>query len=372
MDDKQLVTLIALIGIPILSQIAILFLHFGWWGLLGRFIAFFLFMTMVIYLSVIVNLFGPRRYLYRLEDWENPTNQYKPTGYDTKKWNLLLDTHFHTMYSDGRLDIEQAALWHIAMGFNAFFVTDHDTMANQEEIQRVKEKYKDRVIIIQGLEVAPKICHLNILGLSRWDFDKFKGLEPREYIKEVVAEAHKQGAVVSINHYPWSCGGSKPRISPKDHPTREEAVEYGIDLIECANWDDDISPIDTESYEFCKAQDWAIAPVVGTDVHAPDKDKLWGWTLLNIPEFTEAAIMEELRSKRTDVLFAPEGIPYPTKHSENPKIKWLRPLYQLGDIFISFHKGGSLSNLDKGAIAIWLLYLLGFFGFLELARFLMV
>ncbi len=112
------------------------------------------------------------------------------------------------------------------------------------------------------------------------------------------------------DHFPWSTGGDKPRWKPGTHLTRERAVELGFDLMEVANWDDEISQIDDVSMAFCEQHAGVIGPVVATDVHQPDKDRLCGWTLLYVDELTEDAVMAELRAKRTDVLVIPGGLPY--------------------------------------------------------------
>lgn len=341
----------------------------GWWGVLGRFLAFWLLSSEFIFAAVLVHLFGPRQFLYKGEDWEDPTNQYQPTGYDPGKWNVLLDTHFHTKYSDGVLDVAEAVQWHIAMGFNAFFITDHDTLANQAAIRALKDRHADEILLMQGVELSTPFGHLCVLGCETWDFTKYAGMEREAHLKAIVADAHAQGAVVTINHYPWSTGGAKPRYAPEVHLSRDEARAWGVDLMECVNWDDDIAPIDMKSYAFCQAHP-GIGPVAATDVHDPAKDRLYGWTLVHVPEFTEAAVMAELRAHRTDVLFRPEGVTYPTRHAENPKFKALRPLYQVGGMFVGLHQGAAISNLDWHAVAVWVAYWCALFVFLEGLRYL--
>lgn len=311
-----------------------------------------------------MNFFGPRRYSYRLLDWTIPENRYSP-NVDKSQWNILLDTHFHTKYSDGTMSVEEGILWHLAVGFNAFFITDHETIAGHKEIAFLQEKYKDQILILPGLELANSMGHFNVLGLKTWDFEKMKGLKDEQYVKAIIEDAHKQGALVSINHFPWSIGGTKPRFSPKKHITREQALEWSIDLMEACNWDDDISPIDKESYNFCKSHP-GIAPVCGTDVHSPDKDQLYGWTLLKTESFTMDAVMQALHQKKTEILFAQSPIPYPVKHHENLSYRLLKPLMQIGQMFIAYHKGGAISNLDWKGLLLWILYVLCGFGIIEL------
>ena len=347
---------------------AFLISWYDWLGIIGDFLAYCMVVTVIIYTAVIVHLDGPRKFKYKIADWLDPANQHHPSGYDSSKLNVLLDTHFHTRHSDGLMTVEEGIAWHIAMGFNAFFVTDHDTLSNADDIRRLKEKYKDQILVMQGVEISTKRGDLAVLGLKDWDFSKLEGLGPDEKVERVVEEAHRQGAVVQICHFPWSTGGSKPRWKPGTHLTREKALDLRFDLMECCNWDDDIATIDNESLEFCRQHPGEIAPVAVTDMHQPDKDRLCGWTLLHVDEFSEDAIMAELRARRTDVLLIPGGIPYPTKHAENPRYTLVKPLAMLGALFISMHKGGAVSNIDTKGIVAWFFYLVVLFILLELFK----
>jgi len=343
----------------------VLILWYGWLGIIGEFLAYCSVAGVIIYTSVILNLDGPRKYKYKMADWLDPANQYHPSGYDADKWNVLLDTHFHTRHSDGAMTVEEGIAWHVAMGFNAFFVTDHDTLSNADDIRRLKERYKDQILVMQGVEISTKRGDIAVLGLKEWDFSKFEGLDADEKVQRVVEEAHRQGALVGICHFPWSTGGEKPRWKPGTHLSRKKALDLGFDLMECCNWDDDISPIDDESLAFCQQHQGEIAPVAVTDMHQPDKDRLYGWTLLHVDEFSEEAVLSELRARRTDVLIMPGGVPYPTKHAENPRYAVIKPLSMLGAMFVSLHKGGSISNLDKKGVVAWFVYLVVLFLIIE-------
>jgi hypothetical protein len=363
MNEKRLVQIIAAVVFPIGIFIGFYLLSQHGYYIWARFFAYTLFVGLLIFGSTLMSVIGPRKVEYRIEDWEKIENQYHPTNYDTQKWNILLDTHFHTRYSDGLMTIEEGIKWHIAMGFNAFFVTDHNTSANYDEILRLQEKYKDECLVLPGIELAGKFGHLNIIGLQQpWDTNRFPSFDTAEDVKAIVEEAHKQGALVTWNHYPWSYGGKMPRFAYE--PPREEVRSWGVDFIEAANWDDDIELIDMKSYEFCmKFQD--ISPVVGSDVHAPDKDRLCGWTLVKTERFTPESLMDALRTKKTDCILIPGGIPYPTKHHPSLAYRLFRPLYDLGDIFFHFHKGGPIRNIDWNAVISWVLFVLLGFGFIE-------
>jgi hypothetical protein len=363
MDIRRFLTGLWGCLIPIGLGLGFYLLFSGLWGILGRFIAFICFIGILIFTSVLFVVIGPKRIQIEAKDWDIPTNQYRPQGYDATKWNILLDTHFHTLYSDGQMTIEEGIKWHIAMGFNAFFVTDHETTDNFDEILTLQAKYKEQCLVLPGVELAGALGHLNVIGLThKWDFSMHSNFKTAEDVQAIVKAAHEQGALVSWNHYPWSYYGKIPRFSYV--PPRELVMSWGVDFIEAVNWDDDIDTIDRVSYDFCM-QHPSIAPVVGTDVHAPEKDRLYGWTLVQTDAFTPEALMKALHKKQNDVLFMPGGIAYPTKHKPSNWFLLFRPLYEFGDIFFRFHQGGAIRNLDWHAVSIWILYVLGLYGFLE-------
>ncbi len=331
------------------------------WGLLIRAIIFIIGCFALISTSVVVSLLGPRRVVYKLEDWDDPKLNYHPR-YDTGKWNVTLNTHTHTRYSDGKLSVEEAIRYHAAVGFNAAVFTDHNTMANLDEVLRMQAKYKDRFVVIPGVEFTTERIHMCFLGIREWDCKTIPVHPTNAQIHAAIAEVHQRGGVVVVCHYPWSTGGPRPRI--RDHPTREQMLKAGADFIECANWDDDIALTDLESYEFCKNHP-TIGPCTGTDMHDPIKSPLCGWTLLHAKKFTEEGIMEELRAHRTEVILEPAGIPYPIKHSTSWKFKVLRPLYMLGDMWKNLHRGGPVANLDSGGLMAWLGFLFLIFALVE-------
>ncbi len=331
------------------------------WGLLIRAIIFVFSCFVLIVVSVVISLIGPRRVVYKLEDWDNPKLHYRPS-YDTMKWNITLNTHTHTRYSDGKLSIEGAIKYHMAVGFNACVFTDHNTMENLGEVLRMQDKYAGKFVVIPGVEWTTARIHMCFLGIREWDCTTIPAHPMDEQIQAAIAEVHLRGGVVVVCHYPWSTGGPRPRI--RDHPTRQQVLAWGADLLECANWDDDIALTDPESYEFCKNNP-AIGPCAGTDMHDPIKNKLCGWTLLHAGEFTEDGIMKELRSHRTDVVLQDAGIPYPVKHSASWKFNVLRPLYMLGDMWKNLHRGGTVANLDTGGLVAWFGFLFLLFALVE-------
>jgi hypothetical protein len=332
-----------------------------------RYLIFVFIVTFVIVASLATYFTGKSRYIYKDSDWDN-IKPYEPK-YDKQKWNILLNTHQHTLYSDGKLTVEQAVRYNKAMGFNACVFTDHNNMNNLKDVLDAKERHKNDFVVIPGIEWTTGRVHLCFLGITEWK-ENIPWKPTNEEIKKAVDQVHQMGGVVVVCHFPWSMGGSKPRIP--DHPSRQEMYDIGVDLIECANWDDDISLVDLDSYDFAKDPNHShISPCTGCDMHTPEKDPLCGWTLVHADAFNEEAIMKELRNHRTDAILIPNGLPYFVKHGERLIYKILKPLYNFGNMFVqSVHKGGPVSNLDGNMISLDIIYIEIIFGLMEILGFL--
>ncbi|TFG18022.1 MAG: PHP domain-containing protein [Promethearchaeota archaeon] len=71
--------------------------------------------------------------IYSDDNWK-AINPLSPPNYNKSKYNVIFDQHSHTHYSDGKLTIKQNIEWHIAMGYNALAITDHNNMRHLEKI----------------------------------------------------------------------------------------------------------------------------------------------------------------------------------------------------------------------------------------------
>ncbi|MFX0057464.1 MAG: PHP domain-containing protein [Candidatus Hodarchaeota archaeon] len=225
-------------------------------------------------------------------------------GYDASKYNIVFDHHSHTKFSDGVLSIKQNVEWHIAMGYNALAITDHNNMRHLEKIEEVKKEYIDKgILLLSGIEWTTIRIHLNFLGVSKWN-EKIRYKPKNDKIIEVINKVHDEGGIVICNHIPWSVYEE----GYKNHPTRDQLLEWGVDYIEIVN--DDCKPenvFDKESYDFCLKNKGKIGMITGTDMHSPNglaSGGVHGWTLLNLREITEDILMEELRKKRTQIVYS--------------------------------------------------------------------
>jgi predicted metal-dependent phosphoesterase TrpH len=240
---------------------------------------------------------------YTDNDWKNLV-PHIPPGYNKVKNNIVFDQHSHTIFGDGALTLKQNVEWHIALGYNTLAITDHNNMRHLEKVGEVRDEYaKKGVLILSGIEWTTIRTHFNFIGISKWNM-RISYKPKDEKIIDAINKVHDQGGIVVCNHIPWSIYEEKY----KNHPTRENLLDWGVDYIEIVN--DDSKPenvFDKESYNFCIKHKGKIGMITGTDMHSPDtlaSGGVHGWTLMNIKEFTEEALMEELRRKRTDIIYS--------------------------------------------------------------------
>ena len=79
--------------------------------------------------------------VYSDSDWKEAI-PHVPPGFDEGKYNIIFDQHSHTIFSDGKLTIKQNVEWHIAMGFNAIVITDHNNMRHLETVEKYEKNMR--------------------------------------------------------------------------------------------------------------------------------------------------------------------------------------------------------------------------------------
>ncbi|MFO8018288.1 MAG: CehA/McbA family metallohydrolase [Promethearchaeia archaeon] len=304
---------------------------------------------------------GPTPYSYAADDWKD-VDSISPPGYNESQYNVILDQHSHTLYSDGYLTVKQNIEWHISMGYNTIIFTDHNTLENKEDINELQNEYEN-LVLIQGMEWTTDRIHMNFLGISEWG-SEIPSNPTNDEIKKAIKEVHDQNGVVTCNHIPWSIN----QAQMDDHPSREQLLEWGVDYIEIVN--DDSAPAnhyDEESEVFCEEND--IGMITGSDMHRPDDMQsggIHGWTILNATEFSEEAIMTELREKNSQILYSDAGYSDRGEHVENPWYMAVKPINRFGGIFADIYYE---DYLDPVTITIYVSYVFGIFGILEIYRF---
>lgn len=298
--------------------------------------------------SILINNSRIYTLKYTEESWNNITPFIPNTNIS---YNILFDQHSHTYYSDGILSVEENLKWHIAMGFNAIAITDHNTLRNSKDIEILAEKYKNQIIVIQGMEWTSNKLHMNFLGINEWNLRITS--EPTDLqIQETIEEVHQQGGVVVANHLPWTTERAE------NVPSREELLTWGVDYIEIVNEGE----FDQESYEFCLLNNESIGMITGTDMHNPNE--IYSWTAMNVTSFTEMSILEVLRAKNTIIIYEENGAPEVGITSRNIAHTILRPFYDFGGTLSEYYYGHG--QLDVPSVIVFFAYYFGVFVLFEL------
>jgi predicted metal-dependent phosphoesterase TrpH len=306
-----------------------------------RLFKYYIVIGIILGISVLTYEYGPPTEVYRTEDfnWKNTPPQYNYT-----KWNVYLDGHSHSIGSDGALTPEQTILWHIAQGFNAMVISDHDSFAKCEETRELaRTKYNDSIKVFIGIEWGHGI-HLNLIfPPNSTDYTQIRGttLNPtQDEIRAIITQVHNLGGIVSVNHY------FESYESPAC-PSREVLKDMGVDNFEVVN----SHVFDNITAEFCQAND--VGMISGTDMHNPETT--YGWNALNVSFFTEDAIFNALKAHQLDILYDPTGVPSNITTKPNPPYVIVSPLAKLGEWMESYYTG--YLQLDWWGIIVLLVYL---------------
>lgn len=312
--------------------------------------------TWIIIGASISFMFNPvSKYTYKDTDWDD--FNFTP-NYNHTKWNILLDSHSHTFYSDGYLSSRQNLLWHISMGFNAMVLSDHNSFEGIEEIKQIaRNEYNDSIKVLTGMEWTTDRLHMNIILPSNITAETYEELiwftsytytPTDQEIQDFIDAVHELEGIVILNHYPWS------QEYTRNHPTRQQLYDWGIDYFEIVNEE----AYDNDSYVFCQVNDLGI--IAGTDMH--QAEPVFAWTSLNVSEYTEEAIFLELKARRTDIIFTGIPSPYPIVHPISAKYLAFFPLIMVGEMFESMYSSGMLGT----QLGIFFAYIYGIFIVVEI------
>ncbi|GAM21139.1 hypothetical protein SAMD00019534_043140 [Acytostelium subglobosum LB1] len=313
-------------------------------------------LILIIPISISIYNSPPRRYLSSKASFDGPDSvdpRINHTVYDADRvptYNVLLDAHSHSTYSDGGLSPEQNIIWHIKNGFNAMVLTDHNTASGGVAGQRIAlEKYSDKIVVIPGIEWTNCRCHMGLIGLTE-DVPLYK-FPTNEQIKEIIDLTHSKGGFAVLNHYPWSTWANL------EQPTLQEFLEMGIDFIEVVNGD----TFDFSGYTFARRNN--LRYLVGTDFHMGSD--VASWNVLQVNDggrynasepinaryLNQSIIMDALKNANISFLFDAVGskIGVLKELSQQTSLyTFLSPWIQLGSFFHTFFelKKGMYSFVD--------------------------
>ena len=123
-----------------------------------------------------------------------------PPDVERGTWNLELghwyrgDLHCHTQHSDGENTLAELVASARARGLDFLAITDHNTTSYFLDLPGVADA---GLLLIPGEELTTYYGHANVWGIRQWV--DFRGRSSAD-LARAAAEAHRQGALISINH----------------------------------------------------------------------------------------------------------------------------------------------------------------------------
>lgn len=117
------------------------------------------------------------------------------------------DLHMHTVHSDGDWTVQGLATAARETELDFIFVTDHNTASHHAEVEQANDD-RGQPLVMRGEEVTTYGGHVNAWGLPAGAVVDFR-VRPGDAaaISKVAANAHRLGAVISVNHPFALCGG---------------------------------------------------------------------------------------------------------------------------------------------------------------------
>lgn len=117
------------------------------------------------------------------------------------------DLHTHTVHSDGEWTVEELVKAAFYANLDFLFVTDHNTSSHHAEVERAGRLARE-LLVMRGEEVTTYGGHANAWGLPAGAVIDFR-VRPGDAagMSKVVANAHRLGALISVNHPFALCGG---------------------------------------------------------------------------------------------------------------------------------------------------------------------
>jgi len=197
------------------------------------------------------------------------------------------DLHMHTVHSDGNWTIGELISSARNTGLDFIVITDHNTASHHEEIARLS-KGSGQPLVLRGEEITTYGGHTNAWGLPEgaWiDFRTLPGDTSR--ISKIAAQAHRAGALISINHPFALCGGCSWSY---------DASARDFDSVEVWNgpWDFTDEPA-LKMWDKILQSGRHITAIASSDSHRPDTPIGQPSTHVAMPVLSQQALLKALR-----------------------------------------------------------------------------
>lgn len=291
-----------------------------------RLVTAFFVAVVIAVIGLMVSTNGPSQTLMSSTklDYSNPfvpQNYFRPWD-PNFNYTVLIDVHHHP----NGIDPDTLIQWFIATGYNAVVLTEHNTIGESLNVQKVaREKYSDKIKVLIGMEWTNCGMHMGMLGITKAP-NVPKNPTDQE-IQDVINDVHSQGGLVVVNHVPWSYWAGL------NEPTNDDLVKWGADFFDVTTYE----RLDLQTIYYAESK--GVGIVAGTDSH--ELGAAHAWTLLNVDpaNMTEDAIMDALRSKKTSFIFDEIGYQPPVTSSAklNPWYTVAYPWIIVGNFFHSYY-----------------------------------
>jgi hypothetical protein len=211
--------------------------------------------------------------------------EQKVAGHGARWWRG--DLHMHTVHSDGNWTIAELISSARNTGLDFIVITDHNTASHHAEIDRLSNGSR-QPLVLRGEEITTYGGHTNAWGLpsGTWiDFRTHPGDNAR--ISNIAAQAHRAGALISINHPFVLCGGCAWGY---------DAAARDFDAIEVWNgpWDFTDEPA-VKMWDKILQSGRHITAIASTDSHRQDTPIGKPSTLVSAKVLSQGTILNAIR-----------------------------------------------------------------------------
>jgi len=212
----------------------------------------------------------------------------KVAGRGSRWWRG--DLHMHTVHSDGNWTVAELVSSALSGGLDFISVTDHNTASHHPEVDRARAD-SQQPLVLRGEEITTYGGHTNAWGLpsGTWiDFRVRAGDSAR--MSNVAEQAHRSGALISINHPFALCGGCAWSYT---------AATRGFDAIEVWNgaWD----PTDEQAlvmWDKMLQSRRHITAIASSDSHRPTNPIGQPTTHVAANDLSQTALLNAIRQGR--------------------------------------------------------------------------
>jgi hypothetical protein len=206
--------------------------------------------------------------------------------------------HAHTFHSDGANSLLALAQKNRAEGFDFLVSTEHNTTRAHWELASVARAVPE-LLLLPGDEFTSPGGHMNILGSRPEAWFDFRFDPGQGKLPGVIREAHRQGAIVMVNHPTAFC-----TTCPWQYPANEWREADAIEVWN-GEWDiTDAAAVKLWDEELRKGR--RIHAFGGSDYHRGEGPMVPA-TLVWAPNLDAKAILGGLRRGNAVIVASPKG-----------------------------------------------------------------